>query len=123
MQSTYTFLTLFYSLFDFFFTSFFFCCFLSILLHPTKTLCRKRLCLIELCASSYRLSRDSFDIIILQLYLLCVVYRLSRDSVDIIILQLYLLCAVYSLSRDNVDIIILPISPTSRHLASRQHLV
>ena len=56
MKSTYTFLTLFYinSLSDFFFTSFFFCCFLFIFVHPTKTLCRKRLCLILACVSSYR---------------------------------------------------------------------
>ena len=56
MKSTYRFLTLFYinSLSDFFFTFFFFCCFLSIFLHPTKTLCRQRLYLILACVSSYR---------------------------------------------------------------------
>ena len=42
------------SLSIFFFTSFFFYYFLSLFLHQTKALCRKRLCLTLPCASSYR---------------------------------------------------------------------
>ena len=38
----------------FFLTFFFFYYFLSVLLHPTKTHCQKRLCLIVPCVSSYR---------------------------------------------------------------------
>ena len=46
-KSAYTFLTLVYiSSLSIFFTSFFFHYFLSLFLHSTKTLCRKRLCLI-----------------------------------------------------------------------------
>ena len=54
-KSTYAFLTLFYfnSLSIFSFTSFFFYYFLSLFVHPTKTRCRKRLCLIVLCVSLY----------------------------------------------------------------------
>ena len=37
-----------------FFTSFFFYYFLSLFLHPVKTLCQKRLCLIVPCVLSYR---------------------------------------------------------------------
>ena len=55
-KSMYTFLTLFYinSLSIFFITSFYFDYFLSVFLHPLKTVCRKHLCLVVPCVSSYR---------------------------------------------------------------------